>query len=319
MATQRKSLGRGLGAIISAGGGKPASAQAGKPPKSAEASRQNSEPSPASANIAAHGLFTEIPTDKIRAGKYQARAQFDEADIAELAESISSEGLLQPILVRQAPDGFYELMAGERRYRACRKLGLKKIVACVQNVSDISAAMKGLIENIQRANLNPMEEARGLANLMANFRLTQDSVAQRLGKSRSAVANFLRLLKLSPEIQGYISKGQLTLGHAKVILGIEDPVRQLLVARKVIEAGLNVRATEELAARAKRPDAPAGRRASQASAAQGAVIADLEKKVSSRLNARVEILHSGRRGKIVIRYADNDDLGRILEIFGVKS
>lgn len=312
MSTQRKSLGRGLGAIISAGVKKASAAQEQKKTDAQDARGQQS------VRIAAHGLFSEIPTEKIIAGKYQPRTDFDDAEISNLADSIASEGLLQPVLVRQNADGFYELLAGERRFRACKKLGLKKIVACVQNVSDISAAIKGLIENMQRADLNPMEEAKGLANLMANFRLTQDSIAQRLGKPRSSVANSLRLLKLPLEIQGFISKGLISLGHAKVIMGIEDPVQQTIIARKIIESGLNVRATEDAVNRMR--SAGERKRAGTAAAAsvQRAVISDLEKKTASRLNAGVEIKHSGKRGKIIIQYLDNTDLQRILEVMGVK-
>lgn len=316
MATQRKSLGRGLNAIISAGAKKmvdSADAKLKKVPQT-PVLEQKDQP----VRIASHGLFSEIAIDKVIAGKYQARQDFDDSEISELADSIASEGLLQPILVRQASDGNFELLAGERRWRACKKLGLKKIVACVQNVSDVSAAIKGLIENIQRADLNPMEESKGIANLMANFRLTQDSIAQRVGKPRSSIANSLRLLKLPPEIQGFIAKGMLSLGHAKVIMGIEDPVQQTIISRRIIENGLNVRATEAAIARMKSGQERRRAGSPVSSTAQNVVIADLEKKVSSKLKAPVEIKHAGKRGKIIVQYADNVDLQRILEIVGVK-
>ncbi len=309
MATQRKSLGRGLGSIISAGiTKKPASTTKTVPlaEKSQEVPVRTS-----------HGLFSEIPLDKVEPSRYQARREFDEAEISALADSIASEGLLQPILVRKTKEGTYELLAGERRMRACRKLGLKKIVACVQTASDASSATKGLIENIQRANLNPMEEALGIANLMANFHLTQDAVSGRLGMKRATVANFLRLLKLPDEIQGYISKGYLSLGHAKVILAIEDPVQQTIVARRIMENELSVRNAEDLVNRLKSKGATKGA-SSSASVAENAVINDLQKKISAKLNAAVEIKHSAKRGKIVIEYIGNDDLSRILEIIGIK-
>ena len=203
MAIQRKSLGRGLGSIISAGAKKTADSGIRKI-GAASTPAVPAAPAPLKVQISAHGLFTEIPTDKIATSPYQARREFSEDEIKNLAESISSEGLLQPILVRQIPDG-YELLAGERRLRACRLLGMRKIVACVQNVSDASAAAKGLIENIQRANLNPIETARGIAYLVANFHLTQEAVSQRLGKQRSTIANLLRLLNLPESVQGYIA------------------------------------------------------------------------------------------------------------------
>lgn len=244
MAIQRKSLGRGLGSIISAGAKKAADSGIGK--MSAQAS-----PAPLKIQISPHGLFSEIPVDKVVPSPYQARREFSEEEIRNLADSISSEGLLQPILVRQIPDGHYELLAGERRLRACRMLGMKKIVACVQSASDSSAAAKGLIENIQRADLNPMEEAKGIAYLIANFRLTQDAVSQRLGKPRSSIANSLRLLKLPESVQGYISSGMISPGHAKVILGLEDRAQQEILARRIIENGLNVRGAEDAVRRLK--------------------------------------------------------------------
>ena len=248
---------------------------------------------------------------------YQARREFAEDEISNLADSIASEGLLQPILVRQSKDGYYELLAGERRLRACRKLGMKKIVACVQTASDSSAAAKGLIENIQRANLNPVEEARGIAYLMDNFKLTQESVSQRLGKPRSSIANSLRLLKLPEEVQGYISSGLISLGHAKVIMGIDEGAQQVIIARRIIESGLNVRGTEDALRRLKSSgDKRAG--AAAAASAKDAVIRDIQNKISTRLNASVELRHTPKRGKIIIDYLGNDDLQRILDVIGVK-
>ena len=257
-------------------------------------------------------------TEKIVPSPYQARRVFDESEIRSLADSISSEGLLQPLLVRQLKDGTYELLAGERRLRACRMLGLKRVVACVQSASDASAAAKGLIENLQRSDLNPIEEARGISNLMENFHLTQDAVSQRLGKPRSSVANSLRLLKLPDEVQGYISKGLISLGHAKIISGIDDPVQQTILARRVIENGLNVRNTEETLKRMKNDSARKTPGSHASYAAQTAVIKDIQNKISTRLNAGVEIKHTPKHGKIVIEYFGNDDLQRILEIIGVK-
>ncbi len=321
MSIQRKSLGRGLSSVISGGvkktitrGGAQISAvpvQAGKP--SLESERKITD-----VRIASHGLFSEILTEKIVPSPYQARRVFDDAEIRSLADSISSEGLLQPLLVRQLKDGTYELLAGERRLRACRVLGLKRVVACVQSASDASAAAKGLIENLQRSDLNPIEEARGISNLMENFHLTQDAVSQRLGKPRSSVANSLRLLKLPDEVQGYISKGLISLGHAKIILGVEDPVQQTILARRVIENGLNVRNTEEVLKRMKNDSARKTPGTHASSAAQTAVIRDIQNKISTRLNAGVELKHTPKHGKIVIEYFGNDDLQRILEIIGVK-
>lgn len=319
MSVQRKSLGRGLSSVISGGVKKnvsqgvqtQASLQGGKAPSEQDKKTYD-------VRIASHGLFSEILTEKIVPSPYQARRVFDESEIRSLADSISSEGLLQPLLVRQLKDGTYELLAGERRLRACRMLGLKRVVACVQSASDASAAAKGLIENLQRSDLNPIEEARGISNLMENFHLTQDAVSQRLGKPRSSVANSLRLLKLPDEVQGYISKGLISLGHAKIISGIDDPVQQTILARRVIENGLNVRNTEETLKRMKNDSARKTPGSHASYAAQTAVIKDIQNRISTRLNAGVEIKHTPKHGKIVIEYFGNDDLQRILEIIGVK-
>lgn len=308
MSKERKSLGRGLTSIISAGIKKPAT-----PPAKTEAKKDDKPVA------SPHGLFSEITIDKIAMSPYQARKDFSEEEIDMLAVSIESEGLMQPILVRQTKDGCYELIAGERRLRACKKIGLKKIVASVQQASDASAALKGLIENLQRTDLNPMEEARGIANLIANFKITQESAAKRIGKPRSSIANSLRLLSLPLEIQGYIAKGLITQGHAKVLMGVEDPARQLILARKIIESGLNVRNTEEAVKRLKNERARSTPGTPSASAAQTAVVRDLQKKISSRLNASVELKHTPKRGKIIIEYIGNDDLQRILEIIGVDA
>ena len=316
MAIQRKSLGRGLGSIISAGAKKTADSGIRKI-GAASTPAVPAAPAPLKVQISAHGLFTEIPTDKIATSPYQARREFSEDEIKNLAESISSEGLLQPILVRQIPDG-YELLAGERRLRACKLLGMRKIVACVQNVSDASAAAKGLIENIQRANLNPIETARGIAYLVANFHLTQEAVSQRLGKQRSTIANLLRLLNLPESVQGYIASGMLSLGTAKVIMGLDDKAQQEILARKIIENGLNVRGAEDAVRRMKGESSRSDSASAAKGASQSTVVRDVENKIALRLNAKVELKHSSRKGKIVIEYLGNDDLHRILEIMGVK-
>lgn len=311
MSIQRKSLGRGLSSIISAGAKKAADSGARKVAAQTQSALKD-------VKIAAHGLFSEIAVDKIIPSPYQARAEFDEEQISQLADSIASEGLLQPLLVRQLKDGTYELLAGERRLRACRNLGMKKVVACVQSASDASAAAKGLIENLQRSDLNPIEEARGILNMMENFHLTQEAASQRLGKPRSSIANSLRLLKLPEEIRGYISKGLLSLGHAKVIMGVDDPVRQTILARKIIEGDLNVRAAEDAVKRMKTAADGISATSPASVVAQNAVIRDIQNRVSSKLNAEVEIKHNQKRGKIIISYVGNDDLQRILDIFGVK-
>lgn len=315
MAKERKSLGRGLSSII-AGGGKAVV----KPQVKAQASATQKQAANAPASqFSAQNLYSEILIDKIVPSPFQARREFLPEEVNELAESIASEGLMQPIVVRKLADGNFELIAGERRWRACKQLGLKRIMANVQTASDASSAVKGLIENLQRSDLNPMEEALGFANLMANFKLTQDMLSRRIGKSRSAVANSLRLLTLPKEVQNLVSAGRLSVGNAKVLLGLDDKAQQAALARRIVETDMNVRATEIAVAKIKSaktssPDAKVG-----SSTRQSAVLHDLENKIREKLNANVEIKHSSKKGKIIIDYVGNDDLSRILDIIGIKA
>jgi len=305
MSKERKSLGRGLSSIIASGG------------KSIKATPVEASEKEKEKNFS-HGLFSEILIDKITLSPYQSRKEFDKNAIDELATSIASEGLINPILVRKLQDG-YELIAGERRLRACKQLNLKRIVACVITVSDISAASKCLIENLHRSDLNPIEEALGVANLVANFKLTQDAASQRLGKPRSSIANSLRLLTLPKEIQNYISTGMLSQGHAKVLLGLENTEQRSLLARKIIELGLNVRNAEEAVKKIKIEKDRSSTKTATGIATHNAVIRDLENKIREKLNAKVELKHTPKHGKIVIEYLGNDDLQRILEIIGIDT
>ena len=229
----KKSLGRGLGSLIG-GGVKPAQPAAAAP---ASAS------APAAAPVAPGLLLQELPLTSIVPNPRQPRRDFDDAQVKELADSIRSEGLMQPIVVRKVKDG-YELIAGERRFRAFKLIGQKTITARIIDASDASSAVLALIENLQRADLNPIDEALGFASLMRDFNLTQDAVAERLGKPRATIANSVRLLALDNDIQAFLRKGQISAGHAKALLAVEDAAHRMLVARLVIEKGLSVRATE---------------------------------------------------------------------------
>jgi ParB family chromosome partitioning protein len=241
--------------------------------------------------------------------------------LQELANSISAEGLLQPIVVRKHGDK-YQLIAGERRWRAFQRLGIKTIPARVSVASDVSSAVLGLIENLQREGLNPIEEASGYASLIRDFKLTPETVAERVGKPRTTVANTLRLLQLDAELQGYIAKNLLSAGHGKALLGIEDAARRALLARRVIAEGMSVRAAEKLASTHKLATGAApGKTAAQTKtpAADAAAVAAIEKKLTTRLGARVAVHHTPRQGKIIIEYAGNEDLQRILGKLGVEA
>jgi ParB family chromosome partitioning protein len=249
---------------------------------------------------------------------YQARREIASEQLAELAESIRSEGLLQPIVVRRQGEKF-QLVAGERRWRAFQLLGIRSIPARLVEASDASAASIGLIENLQREGLNPIEEALGFASLVRDFDLTQETAAERVGKSRAAVANSLRLLSLDAEIQGYIAKDLLSVGHAKALLGVEDPARRTVLARRVIEEGLSVRLTEKLGQAAKAPGAARSTARGRALAPREAsAVESIQRRLTSHLGARVAVIHTPKKGRIVIEYRGNDDLQRILEKLGVE-
>jgi ParB family chromosome partitioning protein len=304
MAKPVSRLGRGLGALIT-------SASAAPKPVTPAAPA-----APAPAPAVPEGLpgYREIPVAQVEPNPYQPRKEFAEEALADLVESIRAEGLLQPIVVRPVGDHF-QLIAGERRWRAFQKLAIKTIPARVMSSSDASSASLALIENLQRADLNPIEEAHGYASLIRDFDLTQDAAAQRVGKGRATVANSLRLLNLEGELQGYLGKGMLSVGHAKVLLGVESGAERLVLARRTLEQGLSVRALEELL----RHHGPAGGtgKKRRMPGATATALADIEKKLTSHLGARSTLKHSEKNGRIIIEYAGNDDLARVLGKMGL--
>jgi ParB family chromosome partitioning protein len=307
-APQKSRLGRGLGGLIAAA--KPAAPAPAHPPAAH---------SPTAAPASPGAGLLEILVHQVEPSPYQARKEIVPEQLSELAESIRSEGLLQPIVVRRIGDK-YQLIAGERRWRAFQQLKIKTIPARIVEASNASAAALGLIENLQREGLNPLEEALGFASLIRDFDLTQETAAERVGKSRVVVANSLRLLSLDSEIQGYIAKGLLSVGHAKVLLGVEDVQRRALLARRVLEEGLSVRATEKLVqgVKAAGPAPASAPKARALPARDQAAVDSIEKKLTSHLGARVAVLHTPKKGKIVIEYRGNEDLQRLLEKLGVE-
>lgn len=310
MAAPKSRLGRGLGGLIASA--KPAVAA---PPAPAAGSAAP----PAAAGAPAASGFIEIGVHLIEPSPYQARREIPAEQLSELAESIRAEGLLQPIVVRRQGDKF-QLIAGERRWRAFQQLRIKAIPARVVEASNASSAAIGLIENLQREGLNPVEEAYGYASLIRDFDLTQEAAAERVGKGRATVANALRLLSLDAELQGYLAKGLISVGHAKVLLGVEDSAQRAVLARRAIEEGLSVRGTEKLVQAKKAGVAvPAGGAGRKVPPVEAAAVAGIEQKLTSHLGARVSLKHSPKRGRIVIEYAGNDDLHRILEKLGVEA
>ncbi len=240
----------------------------------------------------------------------QPRRNFDDEKLDALADSIKANGIIQPIIVVKHDD-MYMIVAGERRWRAARKAGLKEIPAIVQDYSDKQIMEVALIENLQREDLNPVDEAMGYKTLMNMFSLTQEQISERIGKSRSAVANSLRLLNLSEEVLDLIKEGKITEGHAKVIMSLKDPSEQLAAANAVINKGLSVRETEQLVKAKLNPP----RTIIKPNRQLAEYLSDLEDNISKTMGTRVKIHHKNGKGKIEIDYYSNDEFERIMEYF----
>lgn len=248
-----------------------------------------------------------LPVSSIRPGRYQPRTRMDEQALAELAASIRSQGLMQPLLVRPIGMERYELIAGERRWRAAQMAGLEQVPALVREVADESALAMALIENIQREDLNPMEEAAGLQRLIDEFRMTHEQAADAVGRSRSATTNLLRLLKLAKPVQEMLMQNKLEMGHARALLPL-DGARQIEAAHRVAARGLSVREAETLAQRLLRGEAPRRRRKTDRD------LARLEEELAERLGTTVEI-RAGKKGggKLIVQYASLDHLEELLK------
>jgi ParB family chromosome partitioning protein len=318
MASSKSRLGRGLGGLISGttGAAAPKKATASSPAANKSAKKRVAPAKASAAQPMAHG-YREIPIKDLVANPYQPRREIDPKHVEELAKSIKSEGLLQPIVVR-TKDGKFELIAGERRLRAYQHLGLKDIPARIIEASDASSAALALIENLQRENLNPIDEALGYACLVRDFDLTQEAAAERVGKGRATVANALRLLTLGTEIQGFLSRRLISTGHAKVLLGLESEEHRQLLARRIIETGMSVREAEQQVRRLKESAGGSGK-AKRKPEAEATAIRDLEKRIGEHFNARVLLKHTAKKGKLTIEYFGNEDLDRILEKLGVAT
>ncbi|MFY9314283.1 MAG: ParB/RepB/Spo0J family partition protein [Burkholderiales bacterium] len=249
-----------------------------------------------------------LPVTAIRPGKYQPRTRMNEQALNELAASIRAQGLMQPLLVRPIAKDSYELIAGERRWRAAKIAGMSEVPVLIREVPDNAALAMALVENIQREDLNAIEEATGLQRLLDEFRMTHEQAADAIGRSRSATTNLLRLLKLAKPVQAMLMDGALDMGHARALLPL-DGVRQIEAANRVAARGLSVRESEALAARLLRD--PAARR----KARTDRDLARLEQEVSERLGTTVQIRpgRKGRRGTVVLHYSDLDHLEQLLK------
>lgn len=279
MTAQKKVLGRGLGALIPA--------REAEPPKGV--------------------ALLEVPLDQISPNRYQPRKSFDETSIDELARSVREHGIVQPLVVTRSGDHF-ELIAGERRYRAAQKAGLRTVPVVVKEALKKGDELQiALIENIQREDLNPIEEASAYHQLHEEFGLTQDEISRRVGKERSTVANFLRLLKLPESVKKMLASGQLSMGHARALLALDSPKKQEQLAERVVKRDLNVRQTEVLASGgSKKP-------AEKKEKVKDVFTRDAEERLSRTLRTKVEIDRRRRGGVIHIRFAGEDDLIRIYD------
>src|SRR5256714_9878643 len=248
----------------------------------------------------------------------QPRKDFGREALQELIDSIRQHGIIQPLIVRQAGARF-ELIAGERRWRAAQEIGLAQVPAIIRTANDLEVLELSLIENLQRADLNPIEEAQGYARLANEYGMRQEDIAQKVGRSRAAVANVTRLLDLHSQIQIWITQNLLSVGHAKVLLALKSPEEQLLAAETVLRRNATVRATERLVARqlgigkTRRKQRPAG----PATAASSAVIEDLRNRLQQHLGTHVTIHHGEKRGTIEIEYYGDDDLQRVITALGL--
>jgi len=302
----KPALGRGLGALLS-----------GSPPIT--------NPAPAVAAAIAPALDSRdrvqrVPLNKIRATAMQPRKEFSAEALKELADSIREQGIVQPLIVRER-GGFFELIAGERRWRASQLLNLPDVPVIVREADDRSVLELALIENLQRENLNALEEALGYAQLAEQFQLTQDEIAKKVGKSRAAVANATRLLRLPAQVQNFIREGRLSVGHAKVILGLADGELQALAAERVIKDGLNVRQAEGLIAKLQsRGTKTSGDGAkTKASVAIDSNIGRLEEKLREKFGTKVHLKYTHGKGAVEISFFSDDELQRVLEILGVNA
>ena len=249
-----------------------------------------------------------LPISQVETCSSQPRKLFDEAALAELADSIREHGIIQPLTVRKLSSGYYQIIAGERRWRAARLAGLAEVPAIVIEADDRKAAELAMIENLQREDLNPMEEAAGFQSLIENYHMTQEEAAQRVGKSRSAVANALRLLGLTPTVRRLVEDGQLSAGHARALLPLSSAAQES-AASAVVSGGLSVRQTEALAKRlaAKKKEAPA------TVSAGVDYTAEAQKDLSSRLGRGVKIVTGRKKGRIELEYYGLDDLNDLLD------
>lgn len=257
--------------------------------------------------------YRRIHVDELVPNPHQPRVSFDEEGLSELAASIAEVGVLQPVVVRPLEDGRYALIAGERRWRAARRAGLTELPAMIRTSDDRVSLTEALIENLQRQDLSPLEEAAAYQDLLENYGMSHEDVARAVGKSRPAVTNTLRLLQLPPAIQGLVERGELTAGHARALLGISDTAYAEHVAARAVAEGWSVRQVEEAARARRQVDTPPGR--SQVREVRPVEIVELEQRLRDHLDSRVRISYRNHKGKVEISFGSLEELERLYRRF----
>jgi ParB family chromosome partitioning protein len=305
-------LGRGLGALFSSA---PPALQPTSTPAPNPFQPTVVEPLPPVQSDTRERVQT-VAVSKVKPCPFQPRKDFSEESLKDLASSIKEQGIVQPLIVRKSGEGF-ELIAGERRWRAAQMVGLAEVPIIVREADDRAVLELALIENLQRENLNPIEEALGYSQLIEQFKLTQEEAAAKVGKSRAVVANSLRLLKLAPDLQAHVRDGRLSVGHAKVILGLTNWDEQKLAAEKVLKSGLNVRQTEDLLTVLQKKGG-AKKNSSGKVIDIDPHVAALEEKLQQAFGTKVSLRYGSGKGSIEIKFFSDDDLDRILKIAGVQ-
>ena len=303
----KKALGKGLGALIKAPTRKDSSA----------APSQSSSKGDPKISIDPKTQVREIALSEIVPSPFQPRKIFRDGQLDELVDSIRQHGIIQPLVVREV-GGKKELIAGERRWRASQKLGLKTVPVVTKEASDKDVLEMALIENLQREDLNPVEEAQAYTRLAEEFSLTQEDIAKRVGKNRATVANVMRLLDLDPDVCSLLATGRITSGHAKVLLAVREPEKQRILANEVVRKSLTVRAVERLVA--QDDTSSSGSKTKAALKSRGnhsAAVEALSKKLQDRYGTKVSIHHTEKKGKIELEYYGLDDLDRVLSLMGL--
>ena len=321
--SRRRGLGRGLGSLIPTGPPEDRAVDTGTgtegtatpTPGSDSGSDGAAVSLPDSLPVVQGAWFAELPVGQVRPNQWQPRQVFDEEALAELVHSIREVGLLQPIVVRRTGVESYELVMGERRWRAAQEAGLEAIPAIIRETDDVDMLRDALLENLHRSQLNPLEEAAAYAQLLEDFECTHEELASRIGRSRPQISNTLRLLKLSPAVQRRVAAGVLSAGHARALLAIDDADLQDRMASRVVAEGISVRGLEEIVSLgdSSRPERQVRRRPT----APG--LADLAERLSDRLETRVKIDLGRAKGKITVEFATLEDLQRIVDVMDPRN